>query len=44
MTGIEIGAISLGAAIVKSACQIWLGDRPFAADVTSSLVDVLASG
>ena len=42
MTGIETAAISLGAVVVKSASKIWLGNRPFAADVTSSLVDALA--
>jgi hypothetical protein len=42
MTGIEGAAISLGTVVVKSACKIWLGDRPFAADVTSDLVDALA--
>lgn len=42
MTGIEVAAISLGAVVVKSASKIWLGDRPFAADVTSNLVDALA--
>ena len=42
MTGIEAAAISLGAVVVKSASKIWLGDRPFAADVTSNLVDALA--
>ena len=34
--------ISLGAAVVKSACRVWLGDRPFAGDVTSELVDLFA--
>ena len=42
MTGIETAAISLGVVVVKSASKIWLGDRPFAADVTSDLVDALA--
>jgi hypothetical protein len=42
VTGIEVAAISLGAVVVKSASKIWLGDRPFAADVTSNLVDALA--
>lgn len=42
MTGIEVAAISLGAVVVKSASKIWLGDRPFAADVTANLVDALA--
>jgi NACHT domain len=42
VTGIEVAAISLGAVVVKSASKIWLGDRPFAADVTSDLVDALA--
>jgi len=42
MTGIETAAISLGTVVVKSASKIWLGDRPFAADVSSNLVDALA--
>jgi hypothetical protein len=42
VTGIEVAAISLGAAVVKSASKIWLRDRPFAADVSSDLVDALA--
>jgi NACHT domain len=42
MTGIEAAAISLGAVVVKSAAKIWLGDRPFAADVSSDLLDGLA--
>lgn len=42
MTGIEVAAISLGAVVVKSASKIWLGDSPFAADVTSDLVDAQA--
>jgi hypothetical protein len=42
VTGIEVAAISLGAVVVKSASKIWFGDRPFAADVSSDLVDALA--
>jgi NACHT domain len=42
MTGIETAAISLGAIVVKNAAKIWLGDRPFAADVSSDLVDALS--
>ena len=42
VTGIEVAAISLGAVVVKSAFKLWLGDRPFAADVSSGLVDALA--
>lgn len=38
----EAAAISLGAVVVKSASKLWLGDRPFAADVTVDLVDALA--
>ena len=33
--------ISLGANVVKSACKLWLGDRQYADDVTSELVDLL---
>lgn len=42
MTGVETAAISLGAVIVKSAGKLWAGDRPFAADVSSDLTDMLA--
>jgi hypothetical protein len=42
VTGVETAAISLGAVVVKSAAKIWLGDRPFAADVSADLVDMLA--
>ena len=34
--------ISLGAAVVKSAAKVWLGDRQFADDMTSQLVDLFA--
>ena len=40
MAGLEVAAISLGAAVVKSACKLWMGDRQYAADVTSDLADV----
>ena len=39
---LETAVISLGAAVVKSACKLWLGDRQFADDVTSELVDLFA--
>ena len=42
MAGLEMSAISLGAAVVKGACKLWLGDRQFASDVTSDLVDAFA--
>jgi hypothetical protein len=42
VAGLEVAVISLGAAVVKSACRVWLGDRPFAGDVTSELVDLFA--
>lgn len=42
VAGLEVAAISLGAAVVKSACKLWLGDRQYAADVTSDLADVFA--
>ena len=42
MAGLEIAAISLGAAVVKSACKLWLGDRQYAGDVTSEIVDLFA--
>jgi len=33
--------LTLGAAVVKSAPKIWLGDNKFAADTSASIVDVL---
>jgi hypothetical protein len=42
MAGLEAAAISLGAAVVKSACKLWLGNRRFASDMTSDLVDAFA--
>jgi hypothetical protein len=30
MAGLEMAAISLGTAVVKSASKLWLGDRQFA--------------
>ncbi len=41
MAGLEVAVISLGANVVKSACKLWLGDRQYADDVTSELVDLL---
>lgn len=43
MTGLEGVALALGAAVVKSAAKLWLGDRPVAADVTASAVDLVAA-
>jgi len=43
VAGLEVAVISLGAAVVKSACKMWLGDRQFAGDqVGDLLVDNLA--
>jgi hypothetical protein len=42
VAGLEVALISLGAAVVKSACRVWLGDRQFAGDMTSGLVDLFA--
>lgn len=42
VAGLEVAAISLGAAVVKSACKLWLGDRQYAGDVTSDLADLFA--
>lgn len=42
MAGLEVAVISLGSAVVKSACKLWLGDRQYADDVTSELVDLFA--
>jgi hypothetical protein len=40
MEGITL-ALGLGAAVVKSATKLWLGDRPIAADVSASAIDIL---
>jgi hypothetical protein len=42
VAGLELAVISLGAAVVKSAARVWLGDRQIADDVTSELVDLFA--
>jgi hypothetical protein len=42
VAGLEVAVISLGVAVVKSAAKVWLGDRQFAGDVTSELVDLFA--
>ena len=42
MAGLEVAVISLGAVVVKSACQLWLGDRQPATNLSSELVDLLA--
>jgi hypothetical protein len=42
VTGIEVAAISLSAAVVKSAARIWLGNNQFADDMSAELVDLLA--
>ncbi len=33
MAGLEVAVISLGAAVVKSGCKLWLGDREYASDL-----------
>src|SRR3984957_5625592 len=42
MPGLELAVISLGAVVVKSACQLWLGDRQPATDLASGFVDLFA--
>ena len=42
MTGCEVAVISLGAAVVKSACKLWLGNRQYGDEVTSEVVDMFA--
>jgi hypothetical protein len=39
---LEVAVISLGAAVVKSACKVWLGDSQFGDDVTSEIVDLFS--
>jgi hypothetical protein len=43
VSGLETVALTLGAAVVKSACKVWLGDRTVAADAAASAVDVVAA-
>jgi hypothetical protein len=42
MAGLEVAIISLGAALVKGACKVWLGDNQFADDVSSEVVDLFS--
>lgn len=42
MTGVETAAVALGAAVVRSAVKLWLGDRAIAADVTAKAIDLLS--
>jgi hypothetical protein len=42
VSGLEGVALTLGAAVVKSACKVWLGDRSIAADASASAVDLVA--
>lgn len=42
MAGLEVAVISLGSAVVKSACKLWLGDRQYADEATSETVDLFA--
>lgn len=42
MSGLEGVALTLGAAVVKSACKVWLGDRVVAADAGAAVVDLVA--
>lgn len=42
VSGLEVAVISLGAAVVKSACKVWLGDSQFGDDVTSEIVDLFS--
>ncbi|MFC4564576.1 NACHT domain-containing protein [Nocardiopsis mangrovi] len=34
-------ALRLGAAVVGTACRLWIGDIPFATDVTASVTDLI---
>ncbi|MER7002166.1 NACHT domain-containing protein [Dactylosporangium sp. NPDC000555] len=42
MSGIEVAIVGIGAAVVKSAAKLWLGDRALAAEVAASAIDALA--
>lgn len=43
MSGVEGVVLALGAAVVKSAAKVWLGEQPVAADATAQAVDLLAA-
>lgn len=38
---LEAAALTVGGAVVKSACRLWLGDRTIVADASASAVDLL---
>lgn len=42
MSGFEVAAITLGTAVAKTACGVWLGDHRMTATVGASLVDLAA--
>jgi hypothetical protein len=42
VTGLELAAISLGTAVTKSACGIWLGDHKLASGTTQAVIDLAA--
>lgn len=42
MSGLETAAIALGSAVARTACRIWLGDRPLGAAVGASVIDLTA--
>ncbi|MDQ7907333.1 NACHT domain-containing protein [Phytohabitans sp. ZYX-F-186] len=42
MPGLEVAAISLGAAVARAACGVWLGDHRIAAEVGASVIDQAA--
>jgi hypothetical protein len=39
---LELAAISLGTAVARSACGIWLGDHKLAVDATDAVIDLAA--
>jgi NACHT conflict system protein/NACHT domain-containing protein len=43
VSGVEGVALALGAAVVKSSCKVWLGDRSVAADASASAVDLVVA-
>ncbi|MEJ3744023.1 NACHT domain-containing protein [Actinomycetes bacterium KLBMP 9797] len=42
MSGLEVVAITLGAAVARAACGIWFGDAKLAGEVGTSLIDLAA--
>lgn len=42
MAGLEVAAITLGTAVAKTVCELWLGDRKLVAGVAGGAIDYAA--